>query len=96
MISELFIYQWIIEDEKDEIVIRGFGIDKENKNVCIRVKNFRPWLSIEVKNKNLSKIDVKTVLRRYIRNSFLIDNFSMKKKLYFDYGIRTETFLEKN
>ena len=86
MISQLFIYQWIIEDEKGEIIIRGYGMDKENKNVCIRVKNFKPWLSVEVKNKNLSKLDIKTVLKRHIRDPFIVDNFSMKQKLYFDYG----------
>ena len=86
MIDQLFIYQWIIEDENGDIIIRGFGLDKENKNICIRVKNFKPWLSIEVKDKKLSKLDVKTVLKRHIRDPFMIDNSSLKQKLYFDHG----------
>ena len=85
-ISRIFIYQWIVEDEKDEIIIRGYGIDHNSKNICIRVKNFKPWLSMEVKNKKLTKLDVKTLLKRHINDNFLIGDHKMKQKLYFDYG----------
>ena len=52
MSKYLFIYQWITQDEAEEFVIRGFGITPNGEDVCISVKNFKPWLSIEGKEKH--------------------------------------------
>lgn len=83
---DLFIYQWLVEDENEGIIIRGFGLNKKNENVCIHVKNFKPWISLEVKNQTLNKINVKSELKRYVRDDFILDDFKYKSKLYFDHG----------
>ena len=58
----LFIYQWIVEDENDELMIRGFGLNEENKNICIHVKNFKPWISLELLSNDLLKSNVKKII----------------------------------
>ena len=83
---DLFIYQWLVEDENEGIIIRGFGLNKKNENVSIPVKNFKPWISLEVKNQTLNKINVKSELKRYVRDDFILDDFKYKSKLYFDHG----------
>ena len=84
----LFIYQWIAEDENDELIIRGFGLDENNKNVCIDVKNFKPWISLEVLSSEYSKAFVKKSItnKRVDGNNFLLGDSSFKSKLYFDHG----------
>jgi DNA polymerase elongation subunit (family B) len=83
----LFIYQWIVEDENDELLIRGFGLDEENNDVCIHVKNFKPWISLELLSSELSKADMKRIVSRNIDpQHFVLGDFTLKSKLYFDHG----------
>ena len=47
--SEFFSYSWHIdEDEINRTVIRIYGLDKNNENVCIIVNNFTPYVYIEL------------------------------------------------
>ena len=51
MIKEIFAYSWnindkIVDDYKTEI--RIWGIDNENKSTCLIVKDFKPYLYVEV------------------------------------------------
>ena len=84
----LFIYQWIAEDENDELIIRGFGLDENNKNVCIDVKNFKPWISLEVLSTEYSKALIKKSItnKNIDGNNFLLGDSSFKSKLYFEHG----------
>lgn len=44
-----FTYSWHIdEDEEDVTSIRIYGLDKNNKNVCIRINNFTPFVYLEL------------------------------------------------
>ena len=44
-----FAYSWHIDDTETEVTsIRIYGIDKQNKNVCVRVDNFTPYVYIEL------------------------------------------------
>ena len=46
---DLFPYYWYIDDEQDEITaIRVYGIDKNNKNICIHIDNFTPFCYLQL------------------------------------------------
>lgn len=83
---DIYIYQWFVDDDNEEITIRGYGIDKKKNNICIDIKNFKPWLFLESKSNNLTKENIKRELKRYIYAKYSISNFQMKEKLYFDHG----------
>jgi len=47
--SLIFTYQWHIDPlEKDVTVIRIYGVDENNKSICIRVDDFTPYVYIEL------------------------------------------------
>lgn len=47
--KQFFPYSWHVdEDEKDVTSIRIYGLDEENKNICVRVDNFTPYVYIEL------------------------------------------------
>ena len=49
MISgELFIYFWTVDVKEDMTLIRIYGITEDNKNVCLIVNNFTPYIYIEL------------------------------------------------
>jgi DNA polymerase elongation subunit (family B) len=44
-----FPYSWHIDEEEEYVTcMRIYGIDKDNKNVCVRVDNFTPFVYIEL------------------------------------------------
>lgn len=44
-----FPYTWYIDEDEDEITkIRIYGIDENNKNVCVRIDNFTPFIYLEL------------------------------------------------
>lgn len=48
-INTFFPYYWYLdEEEKETTVIRVYGLDKNNKNVCVIVNNFTPYVYIEL------------------------------------------------
>lgn len=52
MKKEAFIYTWSTEDEESETKqafhLRMYGMDEENKNICIHVRDFMPYFYIEL------------------------------------------------
>jgi DNA polymerase elongation subunit (family B) len=51
-IHQFFPYSWHVDDEEEEITcIRIYGIDEKNKNICVRVDNFTPYVYIELPDK---------------------------------------------
>ena len=47
--DKFFPYSWHIDDEEDQVtVIRIYGLDKNNKSVCVIVNNFQPHVYIEL------------------------------------------------
>lgn len=84
--SKIFVYQWTIEDENDEVMIRGYGRNQKNEDICFHVKHFKPWLSFEMKNRNYEQSSVKSKIKQHFRGSFVMDHGCFQKKLYFDHG----------
>lgn len=47
--GELFSYSWHIDEkEKNVTIIRIYGLNKKNENVCVIVKDFTPYVYIEL------------------------------------------------
>jgi DNA polymerase elongation subunit (family B) len=52
MTKELFAYEWVLDPDQDTTNIRIYGIfpspDGPNKNICLRVENFKPYAYIQL------------------------------------------------
>jgi DNA polymerase elongation subunit (family B) len=45
----IFSYYWHVDDKEKEVTsIRVYGLDEENKNICLRIDNFTPYIYIEL------------------------------------------------
>lgn len=45
----IFPYYWFVDDKETEVTcIRIYGLNEDNKNVCLRVDNFTPYIYIEL------------------------------------------------
>lgn len=93
-----FIYQWVAEDEIDSdfnpvsMVIHGYGVDDKNRDICIHVRDFYPWICVELSNQNIiHTTSTKNMLVSKMKDLFRAGKFKdkhvateQKKKLYFD------------
>lgn len=56
---KFFAYSWYLdEDDEETTLIRVYGLDENNENVCVRINNFTPYIYIELPDKitwNVSK-----------------------------------------
>jgi DNA polymerase elongation subunit (family B) len=56
MSKELFVYEWVLDPDKDTTNIRIYGIspgpDGINRNICLRVENFKPYAYIQLPDKS--------------------------------------------
>lgn len=78
-----FIYQWVTESNDAMCSVRGYGISEDGRNVCIEVDNFKPWLSLELKNPHKpSEASMKKCLMDKNAN-FRKIKLTHKTKLYF-------------
>jgi DNA polymerase elongation subunit (family B) len=52
MIKEMFVYDWVLDSNKDTTHIRMYGIspneDGTNNNICLRIENFKPYAYIQL------------------------------------------------
>lgn len=49
--SKFFAYSWHIDDnERERTVIRIYGLNEQNENVCVVVNNFKPYVYVELPN----------------------------------------------
>src|SRR3989344_4479466 len=96
--KEFFCYAWHIDKEcTDYTTIRIYGLDQNNKNVCVRVENFTPYIFIELPAKfptqynaqqeikwDSIKVDrVMQALNHKLRDKPLNCAFKMKESLYY-------------
>jgi DNA polymerase elongation subunit (family B) len=46
-----FPYSWYIDTEETEVtVIRAYGLDDNNENVCVQISDFKPYVYLELPN----------------------------------------------
>lgn len=94
---KVFIYQWVAHENLDKndnpvsLVVHGYGLDEKNKNICITVKNFHPWISIEVegleKTTDMTRSTLQSKIESLYKGPFLQNKLSRvlpRYKLYFD------------
>ena len=96
-IMYIFIYHWFVQDElnkegEKELMIRAYGINQKQETVLLHIKNFKPWMYIEMsKNENTSSewVSCKSFIKnkiqercKHLQNSIFY--LVYKKKLYFD------------
>lgn len=86
--GEFFSYSWHIdEQESDQTIIRIFGLDENNKNICIIVKNFTPYVYLELPptiNWDTSKATLlSSRLNEILEFQPVIRQLMFKKKLHY-------------
>ena len=52
MSKELFAYEWVLDPDQDTTNIRIYGISPVNRNICLRVENFKPYAYIQLPDKS--------------------------------------------
>ena len=93
----VFIYHWFVDDEfnresEKELAIRAYGINEKHETILLHIKNFQPWIYLEMKRDDKtcddwlqSKVFIKNKItdrcKHLAKNTFYVVN---KKKLYFD------------
>ena len=51
--KSLFAYSWTIDTNvTNKTIIRIWGLDKHNKNICLKIDDFSPYMYIELPNLN--------------------------------------------
>ena len=85
MSSKIFVYQWITEDVHNQLAIRAFGINENGQDICLLVRNFKPWIYIETTIAN--KISLKSRIKNSLSwTAYHVGDSVQKSKLYFDHG----------
>jgi DNA polymerase elongation subunit (family B) len=87
--GKLFSYSWHIEDnETDKTIIRIYGLNERNENVCLRVENFKPYVYLELPSvrdwDETNVIPVISKINEYMREK-RPENYKLefKKKSYY-------------
>ena len=89
--DSLFIYDWHIDDKQKEVTsIRVYGLTKDNKNICLRVDDFTPYIYIELPDYitwNASKAQIVLQKINTIMGNAkpLKSSLVMRRKLYYSY-----------
>jgi DNA polymerase elongation subunit (family B) len=83
---EFYAYSWHLDEEyQDETFIRIYGFDDQNKNICVAVNGFRPFVWVEMPTHiNWKNIGNKEKLYLYFRQMFPNIKCTLKfcRKLY--------------
>jgi DNA polymerase elongation subunit (family B) len=96
--GEFFSYYWYVDEKQTEVTsIRAYGLDENNKNICLRIDDFTPYIYLELpeKTSNGYTIDWKSkVLSLGSRlDEILKNNTPIKKTLQYKhklYGARID------
>ena len=48
MSNRIYPYQWHTSKNNEENYVRVFGLDKENKSVCVTITDFFPYIYVEL------------------------------------------------
>lgn len=89
MLNSLFVYNYELDKkEEDETLIRAYGIDNNNKTVCLKIRDFTPYLylglpdNIEWNTIHLSMLNNK-IDRLFAYCQIVKRDLVYKKKLYY-------------
>ena len=48
MTNRIYPYQWHTSKNTEENYVRVFGLDKENKSICLTITDFYPYIYVEL------------------------------------------------
>ena len=95
--SNIFVYHWFQKDEETDegdlqTVIYMFGLDVNNKNICVKVEDFTPYCYIELPNnvtwndKNKTRVmnKIEELMGEHNINAI---KFVRKKKLFYNHKV---------
>ena len=87
-----FSYYWYVDEKEKEITsVRVYGLDENNKNICLRIDDFTPYIYLElpVKAANGSNIDWKSKVQSLgdRLDDMLKEHKPIKKKLQFKHKL---------
>lgn len=99
----IFVYQWHVMDELDEndetvTRIRAYGIDQEQKTVCLHIRGFQPWLFLEVRSGH-PWTEYRNIVKNKILEKYkgpIVKPFSLayKQRLYFHHEEKKIPFMK--
>jgi len=86
--TQMFVYDWHIDETEEEITsIRAYGLKEDNKNICLHIKDFTPYIYLELPDKVAWSVPMAQNLGDKLdemlgRQRPLQKRLSWKKKLY--------------
>ena len=96
-IDKIFAYYWHLDEKEEEITsIRIYGLDKNNKNICLRITDFTPYIYLELPENINWKLNAQILGNKL--DEILKDNRPIKKTLIYKhklYGAHINTKNEK-
>jgi DNA polymerase elongation subunit (family B) len=75
---KFFVYDWHTDTEEEITIIRLFGIDMDNKNICVIVEDFTPWVYLELPE-NITWTDTSLQLLVNALDRLLGEGYPIKK-----------------
>lgn len=101
-----FIYHWFVDDETDreggkELMIRAYVITPEQETLVLHIRNFQPWLYLEIKEVDGKTSEDWVTCKSWLKSKIIerckllsknIFYLVEKKKLYFDDRTRYSFF----
>ena len=90
--GEFFSYYWYVDEKETDITsIRAYGLDENNKNICLRIDDFTPYIYLELpeKTSNGYTIDWKSKVQSLGSrlDEILKENTPIKKSLKYKHKL---------
>jgi DNA polymerase elongation subunit (family B) len=73
------VYSWACE-ENEQTLIRIYGLNEENKTICLRIENFTPYIYVELPENDYENAAV--IIKRQIFDNILTGKVEFKNHLY--------------
>jgi DNA polymerase elongation subunit (family B)/ribonuclease HI len=84
-LESFFVYSWHVDDSETEVTcIRAYGLNKQNKTVCVRIDDFTPYVYVQLPE--IPKVVWDERAAQILGNKIdelLLDKKPIKKKLMF-------------
>nr|QBK85268.1 MAG: hypothetical protein LCIVAC01_00770 [Iridovirus LCIVAC01] len=94
--EQIFVYSWYYDEkERNATVIRAYGLDKNNKTVCLMINDFLPYIYVELPtttikwNSTKAQMVVDNLSHLCGAQEAITMKFQKKKKLYYAHKVKT-------
>ena len=47
---KLFVYDWFVQEDFNDLIIRIYGLNEKNQTYCLNVVDFTPYIYLELPN----------------------------------------------